>query len=112
MAINPNPITAGAQAGSMITQTVSNIIDQGQRIKFEQSLALLSNQQLNTLNEKLLKANTQIERLQILSDSVVEYASANAKAKQTKQTVMYVIVGVIAIGVLGGAIFLSFKNKL
>ena len=111
MAIEPNLIIAGAQAGSMIAQTVSSIIDQGQRRKFEQSLALLSNQQLSALNEKLLKATTQSQRLQILSDSVVEYASANAKAKQTKQTAMYIIVCVMAVGVLGGAIFLSIKNK-
>lgn len=104
-------ITQGVQAASMIAQTISGIIDQGKRRKFEQAIALLSNQQQKELNDKLLAAQTESQRLQILSESVVSYASENAKAKQQKQMVMYVIVGFLAVAVLGAAIILGRKKS-
>lgn len=100
----------GTQAASMIAQTVSGIIDQTKRRQFEQALSLLSNQQQDELNNKLLAAQTESQRLQILSDAVVKYASSNAQAGQQKQMIIYVIVGVLAIAVLGAAIILGRKK--
>lgn len=104
-------LTEGVQAASMIAQTISGIIDQGKRRNFEQAIALLSNQQQKELNNKLLAAQTESQRLQILSDSIVTYAAANAKAKQNKQVIMYIIVGFLAVAVLGAAIFIGSKKS-
>lgn len=106
-----NPVGAAVQAATAIAQTVSGIIDQTKRRQFEQALASLSNQQQNELNNKLLAARTESERLQILSSSIVSYAAQNAQAAQKKQTVIYVIVGVMMLGLLTVAVIMGKRKK-
>jgi hypothetical protein len=99
-----------AQAGTAIAQTVSNIIDQTKRRQFEMALANLSNRQQEELNNKLLQARSDTEKMQILSNSVLQYAIANQQSETSKETVMYVIAGGLAIVLLGAAIVLA-KSK-
>lgn len=99
-----DPVSAAVQVGTAIANTVAGISDMNKRRRFEQSLALLSNSQQKELNEKLMKVSSQNERLQILSDSMVQYAIANETGAAKKETVMYIIAGGLAVVILIGAI--------
>lgn len=99
-----DPVSAAVQAGTAIANTIAGISDMNKRRRFEQSLALLSNRQQQELNEKLMKADSQNQRLQILSDSMVQYAIANETGAAKKETVMYIIAGALAVVILIGAI--------
>lgn len=104
-------VTGVAQAATGIAQTIANIIDQGKRRQFEQQVALLSNAQQVELNNKLLAANSQTERLQILSNAVLQY-TIQAQGSQDKQKTTMIIVA----SALGGllviiALVYSLKHK-
>lgn len=103
-------ITGSAQAATMVAQTISNIIDQGKRRKFEQSLASLSNQQQVELNEKMLAATTETQRLQILTQSLEGFAKENERRQKLQKTVMFGIAGTLAIALLVVAFF-TLKTK-
>ncbi len=104
-------VSSAVKIGSEIANTIAGISDMAKRRRFEESLALLSNRQQEELNDKLLKANTQTERLQILSSSIVQYAIANETKSSSQNTVMYIIIGVLAMGILSAVIFYKIKTS-
>lgn len=99
------------QMGTAIANTIAGINDMNKRRHFEEALALLSNQQQKELNDKLLKANTDTERLSILSENVVQYAIANENGVAKKDTVMYIIAGSLAAIILVSSIVYAIKRK-
>lgn len=95
-----------------IAKTISAITDAGKRRRFEQSVMLMSERQKNDLNEKLLAAQTQTDRLSILSGSVVDYAIANENKAARQEIALYVVAGSLAIVVISASIFYAVKmNK-
>jgi len=105
------PITEGVQAATAIAQTISNIVDQAKRRKFEQSLALLNSKQVNELNQKMLEANTESQRLQILSDSLIQYAIANEQSTKTSKVMLLVLAGGLGVCLLTVALIFALKKK-
>lgn len=99
-------------AGTAAT-VVSSIIDQGKRRQFESALANLSNRQQEDLNNKLLTAKSDADKMQIISNSILQYAIANQNAESSKETKMYILAGGLAIVLLVTAVVLSrSKSKL
>lgn len=109
--LNAIGVTEGVQAATSIAQTIAGISDMAKRRRFEESLALLSNRQMSELNEKIANAQTESDRLQIISSAIVGYAIANENSAAKKETVMYVIAGGLAVMILAGAIFYAVKRK-
>lgn len=106
-------VSAGVSALAGIAGTIAGINDMKKRREFEQAMGLLSNSQQNELNEKLLKANTQNERLQILSSAILQYTiSAQAGADKTN-TVMLIIAATIGVAlIIGGIVYaVAIKRK-
>lgn len=101
-----------AQGASAIAGTISGIVDQTKRRQFEMAMANLTNHQQQELNEKLLQAKSDTEKMQILSNSVLQYAIANQQAQENKETTMYIIAGGLAIVLLGTAIVLVKSKNL
>lgn len=104
-------ISASGGAASMVAQTISNIIDQKKRRDFEQSLSLLNSQQMAELNKKMLAAKTETDRLNILSSSLIQYATANKQASANAKVVMLGISGVLAVSLLIVAFFVLKTKK-
>lgn len=110
-ASNLNVASSIVDMGLGIATTIAGISDMNKRRRFEESLALLSNRQKQDLNEKLLAAQTQTDRLAILSGSVVDYAIANENSASRKETTMYIIAGCLAAVILTAAIIYAVKKK-
>jgi hypothetical protein len=100
-----------AKVGPEVFKTLLSIKDDKQRQKFEQSLALLSSKQQQELNDKLLNATTQTEKLKILSGSLVQYALANENSAANRETVMYIIAGTLAVVLLTVTVIIVVKTK-
>ena len=104
-------IEEAVQAGTAIASTIAAIGDMNKRRRFEEQLALLSNNQQKQLNERLLQANSDNARLQILSSSMVEYAVANQRSQASKDTVLYIIASALAVVILTTAVVYAVKIK-
>lgn len=107
----PAIIGASVQGVTAIATTISGISDQKKRLQFEQALSLLSNSQQNELNNKLLAANTQTERLQVLSNAILQYTIASQGAADKKQTVMLIVAGLLGVALVTVALIFSLKKK-
>lgn len=93
-------------------KTLTAITDLNKRRRFEQAIALMNSRQQADLNEKLLAAQSQTERLTILSNSVVEFAIANENKSARQEVTLYIVAGVLGLVLIGGAIIYSVKmNK-
>lgn len=104
-----NLIGAGVSALTGIATTIAGINDMNERRKFEQSLSVLSNEQQQQLNLKLLAANTQNERLSILSNSIVQFATANQQAAAKTKTILLITAGGLTLGLLITVVLMSKK---
>lgn len=106
-----NPIGGAVSALSGIADTIAGISDENKKRQFQEQLAVLSNQQQSELNDKLLAANSQTQRLQILSDGLVQYAIANQANEAKKTTSMYIIAVVLVAIIFTGVIIYSVKTR-
>lgn len=93
-------ISAGVGALTGIASTIANISDQKKRTQFMMSINLLDNQQKQQLNEQLLAAKTQTDRLNILSNAVVQFATANQQAANRTKVILFVTSGALAFAML------------
>lgn len=100
-----------AKVGPETLKTILSIKDDKQRQKFQASLALLDSKQQKELNQLLLNAKSETDKLNILSSAVVQYAIANESRAANKETVMYIIAGVIGVTLLAAAIIIAVKTK-
>lgn len=104
-------VGVGVQALTGIAGTIAGINDMKKRREYEQAMGLLSNAQQKELNEKLLKANTQNERLQILSSAILQYTINAQTAQDKSNTVMLIIAGAIGVTLIIGAIIYAVAVK-
>lgn len=82
------------------------------RRDYEFAMGLLSNAQQKELNEKLLKANTQNERLQILSSAILQYTiSAQSSADKTNQVMLIIAAAIGVTLIIGGIVYAVVKRK-
>ncbi len=105
-----DPVSSAIQAGTAIANTIAGINDMNKRRHFEEALSLLDNRQRNELNQQMLKAQTDSDRLQILSTTLVQFVIANETAGAKQETVIYVIAGSLAAVALIGSIIYAVKK--
>src|SRR5947209_655462 len=79
------------QAGTAIAQTIAGISDLNKRRKFEQTLAMLSNEQQQALNQQLLQTNNDNTRLQMLTSAVTNIRVAGVNDIAKNETVKMVV---------------------
>lgn len=104
-------VGAGVSALTGIASTIAGINDMKKRRDYEFAMGLLSNAQQKELNEKLLNARTQNERLQIMSSAILQY-TINAQASADKSNrVMLIIAGVMGGVLIIGAIIYAVATK-
>lgn len=108
--ISADMVSAAGSVATGIANTIAGINDANKRRQTETALAYLSNQQKDELNQKLLAAKTQTDRLQILSSAIVQYAIANEAGASKGKTAMYMIAAGLGVALLVMAIFLM-KDK-
>lgn len=105
-----DPISTGIQAATSIATTVAGITDMAKRRQAEIGLNYLTAQQRNELNKQLAAAQTQSERMQILSSAIVQYAIANETQAQKSKTTIYIAAAGLSVALLVVAIVL-IKSK-
>lgn len=112
--------TAVVDIGAKIATTINTINDVNTRRKFEQNLAALTNDQQKALNEALMNANSESQRLAILGNVLggstqarinaianIQASLLTEKEKTKKIVTVSIIFGVVVIG----AILLTLRNK-
>jgi hypothetical protein len=102
---------AAADVGTMAARTIATINDEKKRASFSQSLDLLSLDQQNALEKSLQNANSNIERLRIITDTLTNLsakridllAQANSTSEVNIRKNTYIAAGafvVVAIGII------------
>jgi len=110
-------IGAGGQAAALAISTIANVSDANQRRRFEQNFSLLNADAQKGLNEKLLQAQSESERLTILSQYLTQLNSqriANLasfysdKEKQKRTTTLLIAGGIMVVGI--AIVYFAFKK--
>jgi hypothetical protein len=110
-------IGAGGQAAALAISTIANVSDANQRRRFEQNFSLLNADAQKGLNEKLLQAQSESERLTILSQYLTQLNSqriANLasfysdKEKQKRTTTLLIAGGIVVVGI--AIVYFAFKK--
>lgn len=110
-------IGAGGQAAALAISTIANVSDANQRRRFEQNFSLLNADAQKGLNEKLLQAQSETERLTILSQYLTQLNSqriANLasfysdKERQKRTTTLLIAGGIVVMGI--AIVYFAFKK--
>lgn len=99
------------QAAAVVGGVVANILDAKKQREFNEKFQAYSLTQQIALADRIQAATTQTEKLAVLSRSIVEFDIANEKEKSRRQNIAYIVMGGIAVLLLGTAIIMSVKNK-
>lgn len=110
-------ISSGGDIAATAISVISNIQDQKRRALFQNNLALLSADQQRALERSLISANTESERLKILSERltqlniqrVTNIATVYAEQEKKKRNQQILIAGVIIV-FISAAIFIIVKK--
>lgn len=110
-------IGAGGQAAALAISTIANVSDANKRRKFEQNFSLLNADAQRGLNQKLMEAQSESERLTILSQfltqlnsqRITNLASYYSDKEKQKRTTTLVIVGGIALVAIAIVYFAAKK---
>lgn len=105
-----DPISSAVGIGTEVAKTISGIIDQTKKRQFEQSLAGLTLRQQGQLEDKLREANTQTDRMAILSNAMLQFAIANANNASGADTKLLLIAGALGVVLIGAAIAVSMQK--
>jgi hypothetical protein len=97
-------------AATSVASTISDLVLAGKQQNYLQALGSLDQRQQIELAEKLRAAQTDAERLQILSSSMTQYLIENDKQAKKSSMILYIAAGVLAVALLGLAIWAS-KTK-
>jgi hypothetical protein len=92
-------ISSVVDIGSATAQTISNISDQKKRANLESALANLDKTEKEKLENKILRAQTQNEKIAIISKSIIDSKLNEKKLASAEETKLATII-------LGGAISL------
>jgi hypothetical protein len=103
-------VSGAINAATSIATTVAGITDMAKRRNAEIGLNYLTVQQKNELEKQLAAAQTQTERMQILSSAIVQYAIANEANAQKSKTYLYIAAAGLSVVLLATAIIL-IKSK-
>jgi hypothetical protein len=108
--------TAAIDTALGVASTINAINDVNTRRRYEQSLANLSFDQKAALNEALINAQSESQRLAILAQVLggTTQTRINAMAQiqaEKEKSKRYLTLGVILGVVVIGAIFLTLRNK-
>lgn len=87
----------GVKAFTNITSSITSVVDTGKKRQYEQAVSNLSFEQQKKLNEQLLKAKSQQDRIAILSNVALQVQESK-KARQTKEII------ILSVVVLGSAL--------
>jgi len=109
--MDPATISAVAELPLKIAETVAKIGDMKKRRETEAALNSLTAKQQYELNVMLANAQTDTDRMQILSSAVVQFAIANESAAGKSNTTMYFIAAGLAVALMVMAIFLIKEDK-
>lgn len=110
-------IGASGQAAALVVSTIATISDANKRRKFEQNFSALNSDAQRGLNQKLMEAQSESERLGILSQYLTQLNSQRItnlagyysdKEKQ-KRTTTLIIVGGLALVAIGVVYFATKK---
>ncbi len=85
-------VSAIVGIGSSVAGVLTQVNDAKKRREFEQALSTMSQTQQNALNEKILRAKNDNERLSILINAVAQIKIGQASAKTDKDTKMAMII--------------------
>jgi hypothetical protein len=110
-------ISSGGDIASTAISVISNIQDKKKRALFENNLALLNADQQKALERSLISANTESERLKILSERLTQLniqrvsniASVYAEQEKKKRNQQLLVAGGILL-LLAGAVFIIVKK--
>lgn len=87
-------IGAVVQIGTGVAGAISQVKDVKLRREFEQKFQVLSLDQQKRLDEKVLKANTQNERIAIITNAFADVKSREYEAKTKKDTQLaFLVIG-------------------
>lgn len=106
-----DPVSAGIDIAGSIANTISGISDATKRRNAEIGLNYLTAQQQADLNERLAQTQDQNERLQILSNAIIQYSIANQTAAQKSKTTMLLAAAGLSVALMVMAIFLFKKSN-
>lgn len=101
----------GIAAASAIMGAVGKINDANKRRQFSQALTLLTNDQKIELNNRLIKATTQTDRLAILTDSIVEFTEQNESTAASKKIMMLFVAGGLGLVLLTITVIYYLKKN-
>lgn len=99
------------QAAAIVGGVVANIIDAKKQREFQEKFAAYSLAQQMALADRIQAQANMTDKLAVLSKSIVEFDIENAKTKSRKDNIMYIIIGGMALLILGSAIYVSSKKK-
>lgn len=110
-------LNTATQVAGTIATVVAGMQNQKKRKEFEQALAYLSNDQEKALEKQLASANSDVQRIKILSDAVTKLQierinaasniSISEEQKKRWNTILYVS-GIMIVG--GVMVYLIVKN--
>lgn len=99
-----------ANIGTSIATTIASVNDARKREMFQQNLAVLSNEQQITLAKAINNANSETERLSIISQALTNISSqrianlqsivADQEKKKRTETILYASGIIVVLGVL------------
>jgi hypothetical protein len=103
-------IASGGEAVGAIIGALSNVKDVKLRRQYQERIAVLDAQEQRQLNNRLLKAKNDTDRMRILADTlnVTNVARIQAFNKKDLNVALYLIGGV---AILGSAFFIYKKFK-
>jgi len=78
-----NIVSAGVGVGSSVFSVISNIQDNKQRALFESNFRSLSSEQQKKIDQQVLKARTQSEKLSIIANSLTQLGVARINTQAT-----------------------------
>lgn len=104
-------IGSAVQAAATIATTINGIVLAGKQQDYMQALSSLDQRQQIELAEKLQHANSNSEKLQILSSSLTQYLIANDTQAKRSSVILYAAAGVIALVLLGIVVYMNVKSK-
>lgn len=110
-------ISSGGDIASTAISVIGNIQDKKKRALFENNLALLTADQQKALERSLISANTESERLKILSERLTQLniqrvsniASVYAEQEKKKRNQQLLLAGGILL-ILAGAVLIIVKK--
>lgn len=93
-----DPVSAGIQAAVSIASVTSQMVDRDKRRNYEFALSRLSADQQKALNRKLAAAQSQTDRLAILTSAIAQINAQTASEKIRAQSRREMTTAILIVG--------------